>query len=115
MLFPDQLQAGVTIARGPVSGADAGASSTDDGYVIGIPETRRYAFHLIGDDLPAGTQLTVTDASGQSILLSPTSDPQVFNAFLGPGTYTVSVGRWSVQRVCERLLPAPDPDGRAAG
>ena len=50
---------------------------------------------MSGDDLPAGVQVTVTDASGQSIPLLPSDDGQLFFGPLNAGTYTVAVGGWT--------------------
>ena len=75
MLFPDELQAGVAILRYPESPGTPGAASTQDGYVFQILQTQHYSFTLIGDDLPAGTQVTMTNASGQPVPLGfPTGD-----------------------------------------
>ncbi len=94
VLFPDELQAGLSILRYPESGADPGASSTQDTYVFQVLQQQQYTFELIGDDLPAGTQLTMTDAAGQAIDPS-TFGGQLYFAILQPGTYTVSVGGWT--------------------
>jgi methionine-rich copper-binding protein CopC len=94
VLFPDELQAGVDILRYPESSTDPGAGAPQDEYVIQVLQFQYYSFQLIGGDLPAGTQVTLTDASGQSIPLDPSPDGQSFTAQLDPGTYTVSVGGW---------------------
>ncbi len=91
ILFPDELQAGVDILRYP----ESGASSTRDDYVIQLLQNQEYSFQLLGSGVPAGTQLTLTDASGQSIPLGASWDGQLFFAPLAAGTYTLSVGEWS--------------------
>ena len=70
----DELQAGVSILRYPQPGPDPGSSSTQDDYVIQVLQSQEYSFELLGGDLPAGTQVTVTDASGQSMQLLSTAD-----------------------------------------
>jgi methionine-rich copper-binding protein CopC len=94
-LFPDELQAGVTIVRGPESAGAAGASATSDTYVIQVLQYQNYSFQLSGDDVPAGTQLTLTDASGQPVLLTSLSNGQLYLGLLNAGTYTLTVGGWS--------------------
>jgi methionine-rich copper-binding protein CopC len=95
VLFPDELQAGVAILRYPTSDTNPGSSSTQDEYVIQVLQHQRYSFQLIGDDLPVGTQVTLTDASGQSIPLLSSFDGGLFFGNLQAGTYTVSVGGWA--------------------
>jgi hypothetical protein len=50
---------------------------------------------LSGDNLPAGTQVTITDAAGQPIPLLTSSNGLVFFGSLTAGTYTVAVGGWT--------------------
>ena len=63
--------------------------------MIQLLQSQSYSFTLSGDDLPAGAQVTVTNASGQSIPLLSSSDGQVFFAPIDAGTYTVAVGGWT--------------------
>jgi methionine-rich copper-binding protein CopC len=93
VLFPRELQAGVTVTRGPES--DAGPGTTEDDYVIQILQNQQYFFTLSGDNLPAGAQVTVRDASGLSIPLLVSGDGDVFFGPLAAGTYTVAVGGWA--------------------
>jgi methionine-rich copper-binding protein CopC len=94
VLFPDELQAGVTITRGPESGTSPASSSTEDDYVIQLLQNQYYSFTLNGDDLPDDIQVTVTDASGQSIPLLQAFGGDVFFGPLVAGTYTIAVGGW---------------------
>jgi hypothetical protein len=95
ILFPDELQAGVTIRRGPESTTSPTAYSLQDEYVIQILQSQVYSFTLGGDDLPAGIQVSVETNSGQVIDLSPSFDQLVFLAPLRAGTYTVILSGWS--------------------
>ena len=63
--------------------------------MIQLLQSQNYSFTLSGDDLPAGAQVTVRNASGQSIPLLASSDGLVFFAPLVAGTYTVAVGGWT--------------------
>ena len=99
VLFPDELQAGVTIIRGPESGTSLANPSTTDQYEIQLLQQQSYAFQLsdysLLDPLPDGAQVTLTDASGQSIPLSQSFNGQVYFAQLTPGTYTIAVSGWT--------------------
>ena len=95
VLFPDQLEAGVTVIRGPESGPSPASSTTEDDYVIQLLQNQNYSFTLSGDDLPAGAQVTLSNASGESIPLLVSSDGQVFFGPIIAGTYTVAVGGWT--------------------
>ena len=64
VLFPDELQAGVTVIRGPESGTSPASATTEDDYVIQLLQNQHYSFTLSGDDLPAGAQVTVMECLG---------------------------------------------------
>jgi methionine-rich copper-binding protein CopC len=95
VLFPDELQAGVTITRGPEPAASPAADSPQDEYVIQVLQHQSYSFALNGNDLPAGIQVSLETATGQIIDLSPSFNQLLFLAPLDAGTYTVIVGGWS--------------------
>ena len=95
VLFPDELQAGVTINRGPDPGASTAPTTTEDDYTIQLLQNQYYSFTLSGDALPAGAQVTVWNTAGQSIPLLASNDGLVFFAPLTAGTYTVVVGGWT--------------------
>jgi methionine-rich copper-binding protein CopC len=94
ILFPDEIQAGVTITRGPESGVSSAPDSMQDEYVIKVLQTQSYSFTLSGNDLPEGIQVTVESASGRITDLSPSFNQLVFFAPLTAGTYTVIVSGW---------------------
>src|SRR5262249_55533787 len=88
VLFPDELQAGLTVRRGPGSGAGAASAPTEDDYVIQILQNQYYSFMLSGDALPDGTRVTLTDATGQAVPLLSSPDGRDFFAPVTAGTYT---------------------------
>jgi methionine-rich copper-binding protein CopC len=92
VLFPNEIQAGVTVVRGPDAGASAALPTMEDDYLIQVLQSQNYSFTLSGDDLPAGAQVTMSNASGQPIPLLASIDGQEFFGRLIAGTYTVSVG-----------------------
>jgi methionine-rich copper-binding protein CopC len=95
VLFPRELQAGVTVIRGPESGNSPASATTADEYVIQLLQNQEYSVTLSGDDLPGGVQVTVSDASGQTVPLLTSNDGLVNFAPLSAGTYTVGVGGWT--------------------
>jgi methionine-rich copper-binding protein CopC len=97
VLFPRELQAGVTVIREPESDASPALGTAEDAYVIQLLQSQNYSFTLSGDGLPGGALVTVKDASGQSIPLLVSSDGLVFFGPLAAGTYTVGVGGWTAE------------------
>jgi methionine-rich copper-binding protein CopC len=95
VLFPDELQAGFTVIRGPDSSTTPASATTEDDYLIQVLQSQNYFFRLSGDNLPAGTQVTITDAAGQQIPILMSSNGLVFFSPLAAGTYTVAVGGWT--------------------
>jgi methionine-rich copper-binding protein CopC len=95
VLFPRELQAGVTVIRGPDSATSPAPGTTEDDYVIQLLQNQQYFFTLSGDNLPVGAQVSVRDASGQSIPLLVSGEGNVFFGPLAAGTYTVAVGGWT--------------------
>ncbi len=94
-LFPDELQAGVTIVRGPAAATSPAPAATGDEYTIQLMQSQFYSFALSGDDLPASTQVTLTNAMGETVPLLASWDGQTYFAPLTAGTYTVAVGGWT--------------------
>jgi hypothetical protein len=95
VLFANELDTGVTINRGPEPGVSSISTSSSDSFVIQLLQANSYTFTLSGPDLPEGAEVTLTDASGQSVPLLPSYSGQVFFGPLTAGTYMVTVGGWS--------------------
>jgi hypothetical protein len=98
VLFPDELEAGVTIVRSPQSGASLASSTTEDTYRIQLLQSQNYSFNVSSDNLPAGTQVTLSSASGQSVPLLMSNDGHAFFAPIVAGTYTVTVSGWTADQ-----------------
>ncbi len=97
VLFPRELQAGVTVIRSAGSTSSPTPSPTQDEYVIQLIQNQEYSFSLSGDDLPDGIQVTVTDALGQTVPLLCSPDGLDYFAPMSAGTYTVAVGGWTTE------------------
>jgi hypothetical protein len=92
-LFPDELQAGVTVQRtaaqpAPVNGADY--------FEFQVLQSGQYLLSLQGTGLPAGALPTLTDASGDPITGVPQGAGGAVSFHLSAGTYIVKVGTWSL-------------------
>jgi methionine-rich copper-binding protein CopC len=98
VLFPDALQASVTVIRGPMSAPSPTTPSTADEYAIQLLQNQEYSFTLSGDDLPEGVQVTVTDALGHDVPLLASNSGLVFFAPIEAGTYTITVGGWNASQ-----------------
>ena len=115
VLFPDELQAGVTVIRGPEPGASPASATTEDDYVIQLLQSQNYSFTLSGDDLPAGAQVTVSECLGSG---DPTARVERRAGLFRPddrGDLHGRRGRVDRRPVGERLLPVDDGPGRATG
>jgi Bacterial Ig-like domain len=86
ILFPDQLQSGVTIVRA----ADPSRADSSDSYTFQVLQNQSYFFLLSG---VSGLALTLDDANGNAIRTSAQPGGRV--AILAPGTYTVTVSGWT--------------------
>jgi hypothetical protein len=91
VLFPDELAAGVTLARDFSQDPATAPQDTADVYEFQVLLDRVYAFTLAGADLPAGVTLSLTDTSGQSLGIPPSGN---LVAALAPGTYLLTVSGW---------------------
>jgi methionine-rich copper-binding protein CopC len=98
VLFPDALQASVTVIRGPMSTPSPTSPSTADEYVIQLLQNQEYSFTLSGNDLSEGVQVTVTDALGHDVPLLASNSGLVFFAPIEAGTYTITVGGWNASQ-----------------
>src|SRR5207245_238636 len=94
VLFPRELQAGVVVKRvGP-----QGASDQADYYAIEVLQSRDYFLSVTGSSVPAGTQLTLRDASGNLVGGIAQGNARAFRFSLAAGRYVVGV---------ENLTPTP--------
>ncbi len=92
ILFPHELQSGVTVKRT----AQAGATDTADYYQFQVLQGREYVMTLSGTNLPAGALPTLTDANGNAVSGAPIGKGGV-KFTLNPGTYVVRVS-WAAAK-----------------
>ena len=96
VLFPLELQAGVTVVRNPLTNSTAPTSDLSaDVYNFQLMQSQEYAFVLSGVSLPSGVELILTDSSGNVISLLATDDGLVNFGPLNPGSYTLTVAGWT--------------------
>lgn len=91
VLFPHELQAGVSLIRN----ASAGLSDTADYYQIQVLQSRDYILSLSGTNLPLGALPTVADANGNAIPTVPQGTAGGVRVSLDPGTYILGVRGWT--------------------
>ena len=87
VLFPDELQSGVTIVRA----ADPLRADSSDSYTFQVLQTQNYFFFLSG---AAGLALTLHDQNGNPITTAAQPGGALL-AVLQAGTYTVTVSGWT--------------------
>ncbi|HLJ95345.1 MAG TPA: Ig-like domain-containing protein, partial [Gemmataceae bacterium] len=94
VLFPHELQSGVTITRDP--SLDPGTTYADsaDYYRFQVLQSRDYIVSLSGTGLPNGTLPTFTDASGNSVPTLSQGTGGGVRVTLDAGTYVMGVGGW---------------------
>ncbi len=94
VLFPHELQAGITLARNPGGNEATSSFGGGDEFQFQVLQSQTYCFFLTGSDLPAGIQLSLTDDAGNPIPCGSIQDGQVLLADLAPGKYRIEVSGW---------------------
>jgi methionine-rich copper-binding protein CopC len=91
VLFPHELQAGVSLSASFGPGAPAGSTHY---YSFQVLQGQTYFFGFSGNNLPADASITLYDTAGD-VIGTPTTDPltgsQAMNVPLDPGTYVIGV------------------------
>ena len=95
-LFPNELAGtGVTVAR--TFSADTTANPTlTDTFQLTLLEGQSYQFNLTTTGPSAGGQLTLIPNSGVPVAVSVQNNQAVLLEYVPAGTYTVTVGGWTV-------------------
>jgi methionine-rich copper-binding protein CopC len=92
VLFPQELQDGVTISRDFTTAPASAPSDTADYYQLEVLQSRGYFFILNGSGLPPGTQPQLFTADGDPVF---TTGGAVNLADLTAGSYILRVGGWA--------------------
>ncbi len=92
VLFPHELQTGVTLKRDFTNDPAGAPSDTADYYQFEVLQSRGYFFALTGSGLPTGTRPELFTAAGNAVF---TTGGAVRLAYLTPGTYFVRVVGWT--------------------
>jgi hypothetical protein len=93
VLFPNELHAGVTIARSTANLPGAPGDTADE-FQFQVLQSRVYYFNLSGT-LPAGTRLTLFDGAGNVVPAAVIQGGRTLKAVLNAGTYVLQVGSWT--------------------
>jgi len=92
VLFPNELQAGVTISRDFSVDPAATTDSEQDAYRFQILQDQSYILSVSGTNLDPNAPLTLLDSNGQPIFGAPAGDGQTFIFQLAAGSYEAIVG-----------------------
>jgi hypothetical protein len=96
VLFPAELQQGVSLQRPPLTGSVTGIATTE-AYQIQVLQDTRYTFTLSSTILPPGIRLTIADAAGITVpgRAIRSGAGLTLRVGLTPGIYTIHVSGWS--------------------
>jgi len=94
VLFPHEWQAGITVVRDATGGSDQTSPRLEDVYDFQVLQDQTYTFTLLGDSLPDGIQITLTDDAGSPVSTSGIAGGQLVQVDLQPGSYALQVGGW---------------------
>jgi hypothetical protein len=91
ILFPHELQAGITVVAGPGQGSSATpATSSSPSYQFTIALDQGYIISLNGSNLPTGAHLTLQARSGK-LFAQARPGSRIWYGEFTPGSYTVTV------------------------
>lgn len=93
VLFPHELQSGVTVTRDDSTNAGQPADTADD-FRFEILQTQSYFLTRTNTGSTAAPALKVFDVDGRVVALSPLPRGQGLRGFLAAGTYVLRVGPW---------------------
>jgi hypothetical protein len=91
VLFPMELQAGVTVVRTPASPQAPARRETTDSYHFQVLQDQDYLFLLSGSDLTSDVQVVLLDAAGNVVPTSLQADGVSLLATLHAGSYVLSL------------------------
>ncbi|QDV38212.1 hypothetical protein [Tautonia plasticadhaerens] len=98
VLFPRELEAGVSFTREAATGPDALPDAADVYRFEVLSELNRYTFSIDGDDLPGGVRLELRDDSGSLVPITSSNGGRDLVGFLRPGVYLLSATGWDEEQ-----------------
>lgn len=99
VLFPEELQAGVTITRDFSVDPAASPDSQLDAFRFQILQNQTYVLSVTGTNLDPFAPLSLLDNNDQPIFGAPAGDGQTFIFLLTPGTYQVIINNTALDSV----------------
>ena len=111
MIFPHELQAGVTLTRDYTADPTEAPPDTEDEYRFQVLQQQTYWFSIAGTGLPALRRDLAALADrrrGQPVAFGPQGDGSIILADLPPGTYVLHVGDWTPDQSAGVVVPADD-------
>jgi hypothetical protein len=94
VLFPHELESGVTIVRDYRSDPAQAPRDTADSYGFEVLQEQSYFFVLSGAGVPPDVRLTLTDASGDTVAASAADKGGILQTILASGRYVIRVSGW---------------------
>jgi methionine-rich copper-binding protein CopC len=95
LLFPHELQAGVTVVRDFTANPPSAPADSADFFRFQVLQNRTYVFLLEGAGLPPGVVISIYDAAGNPVPATVRDTGDGIQAQLDPGFYVVSVSGWT--------------------
>jgi hypothetical protein len=98
VLFPHDLQTGVTLQRDSTKNPASAPADMADYYRFQILETGSYTFNFVSSSLPSGVKATLLDITGTpwNVVGQPRS--LGFSTTLQPGIYFLHLGDWQTSQ-----------------
>ena len=93
VLFPHELQAGITVTRDSMT-REGSQPDSADGYRFEVLQSLFYFFRLTGTGIPAGVAISLSNKEGQVVPAASTQGGTTVKALLDPGIYVVRIGQW---------------------
>ena len=95
ILFPHELETGVTLTRDGTADATGAPAGTEDDYRFQVLQQQTYSFSIEGTGLPSGASpLSLTDAAGNPVPFGPQGDGSTSWPTSSRGV-VVHVGSWT--------------------
>ena len=95
VLFPNEVQAGVTLRRGPASNGGDPLAPVEEVYRFRVLRGQSYLFRLDGPNLPDGARIVLTDGAGNDVMIDSLGSGRTLFGHLDPGTYSIRVMGWT--------------------
>lgn len=94
VLFPHEWQTGIDLIRSLEQSPSSAALEFSDKLKFDVLQEKFYTFTSVGNDLPEGIHLSLTDGAGNAVSYYSMQGGRVLVALLAPGAYQLNVSGW---------------------